>query len=205
MQGGEFLPGVGFRCVGFTAGARAHAVGSVLVALPPVTPHQSIGVTQISTNPSVFFFKKNETKPNLVCGDRFLPLLFPVPQSSRILWGLPRARGAGPLRAPHPKPQAGEDRRHKSLLRQLTAPLLLFWGELSPFRPTSTHPRGPCGAAGVGQLPELLLLFLLLRVFGGEKGILDECFVPAADAVALPVRFGRGSPTAAAPGPWGWR
>lgn len=81
------------------------------------------------------------------------------------------------------------------MLHQLNAPFLLFFGGIHPRfgqpHPAAapTRPRGPCGAAGVGAAaavppPE---------GFWGRKGSLAECFVPAAGAVALPVRFGRGA------------
>lgn len=193
------------HCRGESTRGRFRAGGS-----PPGHPASIPWCNPNINKPKWFFFlKKKETKPNLVCGDRFLPLLFPVPQSSSSAaesFGGCREREERGRSVPpaqdHRQGRTGGTNRCSTSSLPLSC---FFWGDLSPFRPTPTHPRGPCGAAGVGKLPELLPLFLLLRVFGGEKGILDECFVPAADAVALPVRFGRGSPTAAAPGPWGWR
>lgn len=131
MQGGEFLPGVGFRCVGFTAGARAHAVGSVLVALPPVTPHQSVGVTQISNPSRVFFFFKMKQNPTWCAGIAFCLFFFLCPRAAESFGGCrereERGRSVPPTQDPRQGRTEGTNRCSSSSL-----PLSCCFGENCP-------------------------------------------------------------------------
>lgn len=215
MQGSEFLPGAGLKCVGFSAGARARAVGSVPAALPPRSP-RSNSLVEPKYQTRVGLFK---TKPSSLCGEQFvqglLPLLFPVPRSSGFIvesFGCCRGReergcsapprqstGSGDAPRPPPKTAGRGGRKAQIDAPPAQCPFPAFFqGDSSPLRPTPSSrcanpPEGAvrrsqrrpaAGAAAAVPPPE---------GFWGRKGSLAECFVPAAGAVALPVRFGRGA------------